>query len=110
VARRQRVSAPTLELPDETIISAVPTRIRQVVINLVDNGVKYTPAGRRAAVAAAASHDDNRTGTVTIRVIDTGIGIPARHLPQVFDKFYRVGRKAATAIAGTALGPAVARA
>ena len=106
---RRRVSSSTTELPEETIISAVPTRIRQVVINLVDNGVKYTPAGRRVAVAAAASHDDNRTGTVTIRVIDTGIGIPARDLPQVFDKFYRVRSKATKSIAGTGLGRAITR-
>jgi len=46
---------------------------------------------------------------VTIRVIDTGIGIPARDLPQVFDKFYRVRSKATKAIAGTGLGRAITR-
>jgi two-component system, OmpR family, phosphate regulon sensor histidine kinase PhoR len=97
------------ELPEETIISAVPSRVRQVLINIIDNGVKYTPGGGRVTIAASVSSDVDGGGTVTIRVTDTGIGIPARDLPHVFDKFYRVQSKATKEIAGTGLGLAITK-
>jgi two-component system phosphate regulon sensor histidine kinase PhoR len=97
------------ELPEEATISAVQSRVRQVLINLLDNGVKYTPAGGRVTIAAAFSADGDGAEAVTIRVTDTGIGIPARDLPHVFDKFYRVKSKATSEIAGTGLGLAITR-
>jgi signal transduction histidine kinase len=97
------------ELPDETIISAVPSRVRQVLINLIDNGIKYTPSGGRVTTAATVADNGDGNGTITIRVTDTGIGIPARDLPHVFDKFYRVKSKATKEIAGTGLGLAITR-
>src|SRR6266849_5583619 len=97
------------ELPEETIVSAVPSRLRQVLINLIDNGVKYTPSGGRVTIAVAVSSDGDGNGTVTIRVTDTGIGIPARDLPHVFDKFYRAKSQATKEIAGTGLGLAITR-
>jgi two-component system, OmpR family, phosphate regulon sensor histidine kinase PhoR len=98
------------ELVDEAIISAVPSRIRQVLINLLDNGVKYTPAGGRVTISAALSRSDaGGASAVIVRVRDTGIGIPAKDLPHVFDKFYRVKSKATSEIAGTGLGLAITR-
>jgi len=97
------------ELPEEAIVSAVPSRIRQMLINLVDNGVKYTPAGGRVTIAVVFSSGGAGAGTVTIRVADTGLGIPARDLPHVFEKFYRVKNKAIQEIAGTGLGLAITR-
>jgi two-component system phosphate regulon sensor histidine kinase PhoR len=97
------------ELAEEAIVSAVPSRVRQVLINLIDNGVKYTPAGGHVSVAAALSTDGDGAETVRIRVSDTGMGIPARDLPHVFDKFYRVQNNATSAIAGTGLGLAITK-
>ena len=97
------------ELPEEATISAVPSRVRQVLFNLIDNGVKYTPAGGRVAVAAALATGVDGAETVRIRVTDTGMGIPARDLPHVFDKFYRVKNKATSEIAGTGLGLAITK-
>jgi K+-sensing histidine kinase KdpD len=75
------------ELAEEAIISAVPSRVRQVLINIIDNGVKYTPAGGRVMIASAVS-DGHDARTVTIRVTDTGIGT---HAPtSQFLNFYRV--------------------
>jgi two-component system, OmpR family, phosphate regulon sensor histidine kinase PhoR len=96
------------ELAEKAIISAVPSRVRQVLINIIDNGVKYTPAGGRVMIASAVS-DGHDARTVTIRVTDTGIGIPARDLPHVFDKFYRVKSNATKEIAGTGLGLSITR-
>jgi two-component system phosphate regulon sensor histidine kinase PhoR len=97
------------ELPGEAWVNVVASRIRQALINLVDNGVKYTPEGGRVTIAAVFSAGSGGAGTVTIRVTDTGIGIPARDLPHVFDKFYRVQGKATHGISGTGLGLAITK-
>jgi two-component system, OmpR family, phosphate regulon sensor histidine kinase PhoR len=105
-AERKRV---TLQVPDEAWVSVVPTRIRQALINIIDNGVKYTPEGGRVTVATVFSAGSGDPGTVTVRVTDTGIGIPARSLPHVFDKSYRVHSAATRGIAGTGLGLAITK-
>jgi two-component system, OmpR family, phosphate regulon sensor histidine kinase PhoR len=97
------------ELPGQAWVSVVASRIRQALINLIDNGVKYTPAGGRVTVTAVFSAGGAGVGTITVRVADTGIGIPARDLPHVFDKFYRVEGGAGQGIAGTGLGLAITR-
>jgi two-component system, OmpR family, phosphate regulon sensor histidine kinase PhoR len=97
------------ELPGEVWVSVVASRIRQALINLVDNGVKYTPEGGRVTIAAVFSAGSGGAGTVTIRVTDTGTGIPAGDLPHVFDKFYRVQGHATRGIAGTGLGLAITK-
>jgi two-component system, OmpR family, phosphate regulon sensor histidine kinase PhoR len=94
---------------EEAIVMAAPIRIRQALVNLIDNGIKYTPSGGRVTVSAAFSADSDGAQTVTIRVSDTGLGIPARDLPHVFDKFYRVQGKATREIAGTGLGLAITK-
>lgn len=80
-----------------------PARLRQLVGNLVDNAVKYTDANGRVAVALGATN-----GHVQITVSDTGIGIPEKELPRVFDRFYRVD-PARTARSGAGLGLAISK-
>jgi signal transduction histidine kinase len=63
---------------------ADPTRLRQVVANLLDNAIKYTPQGGRVALSAT---DAGRE--VTIAVSDTGIGIPPGEIPRIWDRLYR---------------------
>jgi signal transduction histidine kinase len=94
-------------LPAEAWVRAAAPRLTQVVLNLVGNAVKYTPSGGRVTVSVSSV--DGPAPTVAIRVADTGIGIPARHLPRVFDKFYRVHDPAAKDIPGTGLGLAIAK-
>lgn len=69
-------------LPD---VRADPSRLKEVVFNLVDNAVKYTPSGGTITLSAAA-----REGSVEISVSDTGVGIPAEVGDRVFEPFYRV--------------------
>ncbi|MGH7345397.1 MAG: ATP-binding protein, partial [Candidatus Rokuibacteriota bacterium] len=107
-AERKTIELRT-SLPEEAIVIAAPIRIRQALVNLIDNGVKYTPAGGRVTVSAAFSVDGDGAETVAVRVSDTGLGIPARDLPHVFDKFYRVQSRATRDIAGTGLGLAITK-
>jgi len=74
-------------------------RLRQVVHNLLDNAIKYTPEGGRIEVTVR-SHDD----MVVLTVRDTGIGIAAEHLPHVFERFYRVDKARSRDEGGTGLG------
>lgn len=79
-------------------------RIRQVVVNLVANAVRYTPAGGRVDVTARPAAD----GTITIAVEDTGTGIAPHDLPHVFRRFYRADTSRSRQTGGTGLGLAVA--
>jgi heavy metal sensor kinase len=79
-------------------------RLRQVFYNLLDNAIKYTPAGGVVEVQVEA-----QGGTVVACVRDTGIGIPAEHLPHVFERFYRVDKARSRAEGGTGLGLSIAR-
>jgi len=91
-------------LPKEAWLPMSAARLRQALINLIGNAIKYTPAGGRIRVALTVAS----AGTATIAVSDTGPGIPSTDLPHVFDKFYRV-ESAAANTPGTGLGLAIVK-
>ncbi len=78
--------------------------LRRLFINLLDNALKYTPAGGIVSVQVSV-----RGQAVTVAVSDTGIGIPPEHLPHVFERFYRVDRARTRAEGGTGLGLSIAQ-
>jgi heavy metal sensor kinase len=78
--------------------------LEQVVCNLVENAVRYTPAGERVTVSAR-----NDGAEVEVTVVDTGAGIPSEHLPKIFERFYRVDKARAREIGGAGLGLAIVR-
>ena len=82
-------------------------RIGQVVGNLLDNALRHTPTGGRVSVTARAGADRR---SVEFAVSDTGDGIPAEHLPHVFERFYRVDRARDRAHGGSGIGLAIAKA
>jgi two-component system sensor histidine kinase KdpD len=88
---------------DLPMVAADPMLLEQVLVNILDNALKYashdSPIGMAAAVLA---------GRVVLRITDAGIGIPPEHLPHVFDSFYRASRGDRVA-PGTGLGLAIAR-
>jgi len=98
-----------VQTPPEAETIAARSRIRQALVNLLDNAVKYTPDGGRVTLWAAFSAGAQGPETLTIRITDTGIGIPARDLPHVFDKFFRVKSDATQATTGTGLGLAITK-
>jgi two-component system heavy metal sensor histidine kinase CusS len=88
-------------------ISGDPGRLRQVVNNLLDNAIKFTPAGGKVR---AEIEQPEGTQKVVLRVRDTGCGIPAHDLPLVFERFYRgdKGREREGPKRGTGLGLSIA--
>jgi two-component system heavy metal sensor histidine kinase CusS len=85
-------------------VSGNVARLREVFFNLLDNGIKYTPKGGEVEVRIVHSGPE---AIVTVR--DTGIGIPAEHVPHVFDRFYRVDKARSQAEGGTGLGLSIAQ-
>jgi heavy metal sensor kinase len=80
------------------------TRLTQLVINLVDNALRYTSPGGTVTVAVTGD-----AGWATLRVQDTGIGIAAEHLPHLFERFYRADPARARTDGGAGLGLAIAQ-
>jgi two-component system, OmpR family, heavy metal sensor histidine kinase CusS len=79
-------------------------RLRQLLINVLDNAIKYTPSDGLVTVKSTSA-----SGRVLIEVTDTGAGIPAEHLQNVFERFYRVDASRSGGIDGTGLGLALCR-
>src|SRR4029453_15871416 len=78
-------------VPSELVVDVDRNRMRQVLANLLDNAVKYTPAG---GVVEIAAHREN--GDAVLTVADTGVGIPADELPRIWDRLYRGDKSRST--------------
>ena len=85
-------------------LDADPERVHQVLFNLVDNAVRFTPAGGEVTIEA---HRQN--GSVEFSVADTGVGIEPEHLPRLFERFYRADPARSREDGGTGIGLAIAR-
>jgi len=97
------------DLPEAVTIDE--TRLRQVLLNLLGNAVKFTDRGSvslRVAAAAPGPHDDDGTARLRFEVADSGIGMSAQHLGRLFQPFEQVG-DAQRRAAGTGLGLAISR-
>ena len=88
-------------LPD---IAADRRRLSEVLQNLLDNAIQYTPAGGQIVVSASSDGDE-----VTFTVSDTGIGIPRTDQPRIFERFYRVDVARSREVGGTGLGLSIAK-
>jgi two-component system phosphate regulon sensor histidine kinase PhoR len=95
--------------PSTPPVLADGDRLRQVLINLVDNAIKFTTAGGRVMVRASAADGSGRPGFVEIAVEDTGIGIPAQDLPRLTERFFRVDKARSRELGGTGLGLAIVK-
>jgi len=101
-ARQLQISA---EVPDQAVfVEANDPALRRLLLLLLDNAVKYTPAGGRITVSLGC----DAAGT-TVAVRDTGIGIPDAALPHVFERFYRADESRNRDAGGAGLGLAIAK-
>lgn len=92
------------EVPEQCTVIADRRRLEQILINLVDNAIKFNkPQGE---VIVSAGVEDEQT---IIRVRDLGVGIPPEHLSRVFERFYRVDKARSRELGGTGLGLAIVK-
>jgi heavy metal sensor kinase len=103
VARQRHLELRVEHGPDVTL-EADEDLLLQLLLNLLDNAVKYTPAGGQVTVGWGA---DGRHVDLWVR--DTGIGIASEHLPRIFDRFYRADKARSRAEGGAGLGLSICR-
>jgi two-component system phosphate regulon sensor histidine kinase PhoR len=94
-----------VEAKGEARVRADRRGLEQVLANLLDNAIKYTPPGGQIRVRAVDASADR----MRIEVEDTGIGIPRKDLPRIFERFYRVDPGRSRALGGTGLGLAIVK-
>jgi two-component system phosphate regulon sensor histidine kinase PhoR len=104
-ARRGEVTLGAKIPPGMPRVKADHDRLAQILINLVDNAVKYTPGGGTVSVRAL----ETGRGTVEVSVEDTGVGIPSSDLPRITERFYRVDKARSRELGGTGLGLAIVK-
>ncbi len=94
----------TRETQTPTFVMGDRARLKQVVVNLLDNAVKYTPPGGSVHLNVYG-----RSGQATLEITDTGAGIPPEALPLVFERFFRVDRDRSSGEGGAGLGLAIVK-
>lgn len=102
-----REAGVTIEVDLDENLPAVdgePGAVNQILQNLVENAIKYTPEGGRVCIEAHA-----KKKKVIVRVTDTGIGIPGEHIHRIFERFYRVDEGRSRDVGGTGLGLAIVK-
>ena len=91
--------------PRLPLVIADRDRLFQIFLNLTGNALQYTPAGGRVTISAALPSTRRKTQKhILLSIADNGIGIPAEHLPLLFDRFYRVDKSRSRAGGGSGIG------
>ena len=103
LAERKDIRVALRETADIRIVGD-RLRLRQLILNLIDNAIKYTPQGGRVTLALGREN-----GSARIEVSDTGIGIPAEEQAKIFDRFYRVDKARSRELGGSGLGLSIAK-
>ena len=106
MAEKKHISLFIDPAPERTEVFCDTEAVHQVVTNLLDNALKYTPENGSITVGARTLADND---LVEIFVQDTGMGIPAADLPRLFERFYRVDKARSRELGGTGLGLAIVK-
>lgn len=88
----------------EVVAQAYGDYLKQLLLNLIDNAIKYTPEGGRVTVNQFTKNDE-----IVIEVIDNGVGIPKEDQSKIFQRFYRVDKARSRSVGGTGLGLAITK-
>lgn len=108
-ARRRELTLEVRAAPELPAVLGDADRIHQVMLNLLDNAVKYTPRGGSVMLEARAAASGNARPGIEWIVADTGEGIPAADIPRLTERFYRVDRARSRELGGTGLGLAIVK-
>ena len=103
LAEDKRVSI-DCDSPQPVTVEGDPARLKQVIVNLLDNAIKYTPGGGRVRLSVQREGD-----FAVLEVADDGVGIPTEALPHVFKRFYRVDVSRSRGQGGAGLGLAIVK-
>lgn len=106
-----------MKVEEGIYVEADEDRLLQILMNLLSNGINYTPEGGKVSVAVEPMYKKQagrKTGEqdydhIRIRITDTGIGIPKKDLPRIFERFYRVDKARSRSSGGTGLGLSIVK-
>lgn len=104
-AEKKKISISRNEIPSFLTLKADRNYLEQVLINLLDNAIKYTPVGGRITISAI----ENNSEEIQFLVGDNGIGIPREDLHRIFERFYRVDKGRSQELGGTGLGLSIVK-
>lgn len=106
-AKRLSYGMDEIETGDRSLyVRADEEAIRQILDNLIDNAIKYTPEGGSVRVSCRSARDPDQ---VVIEVTDSGIGIPREDISRIFERFYRVDKARSRELGGTGLGLSIVK-
>lgn len=94
-----------MDSPEELYMEADEDRLRQILVNLLSNAINYTPEGGSISISIS----ENELENIVISITDTGIGIPEKDLPRIFERFYRVDKARSRSSGGTGLGLSIVK-
>lgn len=108
VAEKKNISL-SAEVPEELFIEADEDKLRQIFMNLLSNAINYTHEGGSVKVSVDSLLKPDGSENVQFMVTDTGMGIPKKDLPRIFERFYRVDKARSRSSGGTGLGLSIVK-
>lgn len=105
-AKKKQITLQCAVAPELPKVMADQGRLEQVLVNLLENAIKYTPDQGTVTISAGL---DEESGMMRISVADTGMGIPMKDIPRIFERFYRVDEARSREQGGTGLGLAIVK-
>lgn len=108
VAEKKNITL-SANVPEELFIEGDEDKLRQIFMNLLSNAINYTHEGGNVKVTVVNQQKPDGTESVVFTVSDTGMGIPRKDLPRIFERFYRVDKARSRSSGGTGLGLSIVK-